>query len=379
MATRQYVFGVNAYEANVTSRVGSNVYAYHMLCALEELTRADASIEWRVYIPEKPVDDMPKERTGFTYVVIPPKKLWTLWRLPLALYTGKKLDFFISLGHYAPKFCPCKQAVCVLDLAFLKFPQFFLPKDLYQLENWTRASVRASSHVFTISKSARTDIMQMYGKKNEEITIAYPGVNIASAPKLAQLEQKKSEILSKFGCVDGNYMVILGTIQPRKNILSAIAAYEKVCQTRKKDFKLVLAGKSGWMTDDFTKAVNASPQCENIIVTGFVSEEEKWVLLRYAIASVLVGYYEGFGIPVIESMGLGVKSIVANTGSLPEVVGDYGIRVDPYSVDDIARGMNELLDNPPSTQERSAMVEWAKQFRWIESAKIICTTIQSLV
>ncbi len=379
MADRHFVIGVNAYEANVASRVGSNVYAYELLRALEKLTRDMLSISIEVFLPSAPLADMPVARERFSYHIHPPKKLWTLWRLPLALFMHRRHDIFLNLGHYAPRFCPSPQAVCVMDLAYEKFPQFFLPKDLYQLKNWTRRSVQVARHVFTISSSAKQDIVDLYGKAPEDITVAYPGVDLGSIPDIAELERKKTPILQKFDLSETEYILLLGTVQPRKNVFSALRAFEKIQEKSNHRYTLVVAGKMGWMTQDVLDAIEHSPQKEHIRVTGFVSQEEKWVLLRNASVSVLVGYYEGFGIPAIESMGLGVRAVVSNTASLPEVVGSYGVRVDPYSVDDIAKGIQEVLLHPVSAQERGAMMEWARHFRWEESARIVLSTLQSLV
>lgn len=362
--------GVNAYEANIAKRVGSNLYAWRLLCELEKVTRENASISWTVYLPSAPLLDLPKERANFHYVICPPRRMWTFWRLPLELYLhNRQHSIFLSLGHYAPKFCPYPQAICILDLAFLKFPQFFLKKDLYKLRSWTENSARRSKHIFTISKSAKQDIIDLYKKVDSEITIAYPGVDISGIPSEAEVSIQKDQVLSSLHLEEGKYFVALGTIQPRKNIISTISAFERINAENGNAYKLVLVGKSGWMTEEFDKTLASSPQKDNIIVTGFVDDMQKWCILRHAKASVLVGFYEGFGIPAVESLSVGVRPVVANTASLPEVVGSFGILVDPYSVDDIVRGLREVVLNPASPMDRAQMIEWVQQFSWEASAK----------
>ncbi|MEP7166984.1 MAG: glycosyltransferase family 1 protein [Candidatus Woesebacteria bacterium] len=366
MEQKSLSIGVNAYEANVAKRVGSNQYAFRLLVELERVSRGK-TIEWTVYLPSIPLFDLPKERPGFAYVVCPPKKLWSQWRLPLQLYLkNKHHDVFLSLGHYSPRFCPSPTVICILDLAFLKFPQFFLKKDLYQLKNWTAYSARNAQHIFTISQSSKKDILEVYKKQESEVSIAYPGLESVQA--LETMDPITQKILERFKLENRRYIVSIGTIQPRKNIVGAIHAFEKVNPEKGNIYKLVLVGKAGWLTDEFERIILNSPQKENIVLTGFVDDDEKQGLLQHAAASFLVGYYEGFGIPAIESLQAGVVPVVANTASLPEVVGEYGILIDPYSVDSIASGFTKALEMNVDALRRSQMLEWAKRFSWEESA-----------
>lgn len=373
MSVSKISIGVNAYEANVSKRVGSNQYAYKLLCYLEKCTRSElggTSVEWVIYLPENPVEDMPKERQGYRYVICPPKKLWTQWRLPLELYVhARKLDVFLSLGHYAPRLSPVPSVVCVLDLAYLKFPQFFLPKDLYQLREWTKYSVKQASHVFTISKASQSDIQEKYQKKLEDISIVYPGIEASLVSEIHP--QVLLTTLEKFHLKEKRYLVSVGTIQPRKNMITAIHAFEilKSKNTIDPECKLVFVGKAGWMTEEFDDAIEKSPAKDSIVVTGYVDEVEKQAILAAASCSFLVGFYEGFGIPVVESLLHGVRPVVANTSSLPEVSGEFSILIDPYDVNSVANGFAQALAKIPDPMERARMHEWALQFSWETSSQ----------
>lgn len=383
-----FSIGVNAYEANVANRVGSNMFAYRLLCELEKQTRVTqtpgspvvpVSVEWAIYLPSPPLSDMPPEREGWKYVVCGPQALWTQWRLPLALFfSSRHHNVFVSLGHFAPRLSPFPSVVCILDLAFLKLPQFFRPQDLYKLRSWTRYSVKHASHVFTISRYSKTDILTEYKVDDALVTVIYPGVDgqeePVAEPNAELTAQKEKEVLDQYGLKAEQYMVSIGTIQPRKNMINAIKAFEILCQTEMRQGtnisgrKLVFIGKSGWMTGDFDTALAASPQKDKIIITGYVDEVTKYILLRNAGASILVGFYEGFGIPAIESLRSGVVPIVANAASLPEVVGEFGVLVDPYSPNDIARGLLDTLTDLPGPDKKRKMYEWAGQFSWVTSA-----------
>lgn len=359
--------GINAYEANVKNRVGSNVYAFRMLVELEKLSQGH---EILVYLPTTPVADLPPERPGWKYRVLPPAKLWTQWRLPLELYlehAKSPFSVFYSLGHYAPRWCPCPSVVSIMDLAFLRYPELFRREDVYKLTAWTDYSVRKASGVVAISEATKKDVVRWYGFSQDRIAVAYPGKETMPALSEEQMnaELKKLNILRP-------YVVYVGTLQPRKNIVRVIRAFEQL-QHAHPDMELVLAGKIGWMADSILAAVQNSPAVQRIRLLGFVNETQKWALLHGAQAAVLVGLYEGFGIPALESLQAGTPPVVANTASLPEVVGTSGWLADPLEEKEIALAIEKAVQL--SKSERS---EWAREaakqaekFDWGRSAQTV--------
>jgi glycosyltransferase involved in cell wall biosynthesis len=357
--------------------VGSNQYAYRVLVELERLTQVSHD-EVIVFLASSPVNDLPKERVGWSYVVLKPATLWSMWRLPLALYAraimGKKLDVFYSLGHYAPRFCPFPSVISVMDVAYLKFPEFFKKTDVWKLTKWTDYSARNATHIITISEQSRHDVMESYHKSEDMVTVAYPGFDEVSVVKqaAATLESLK---------VHEPYVVYLGTVQPRKNLVRLVKAFEMIANTAKhKSLRLVIGGKIGWMADDFLRAVQQSTVRQRIQVLGYITEEQKLALYARAKAAVLVGLYEGFGIPPLEAMAAGTIPVVAETASLPEVVGPAGVLVDPYSIEDIARGLQEAIEY--TSKEREAKLaagrEYMKKFSWQESAAVILDVLHRI-
>src|SRR5689334_15062120 len=135
---------IDGYEANVLQRLGSSQVAYQLLKHLEKL---DSKNEYTVFLPEAPLDDLPKERLGWKYQILKPKKLWTRIALPWALYTGKeKFNLIFSPTHFIPRFSPIKRIVTIFDLSFLHFPKAFIKSDLWRLNNWTKFSVKNAEH-----------------------------------------------------------------------------------------------------------------------------------------------------------------------------------------------------------------------------------------
>lgn len=359
--------GINAYEANVENRVGSNVYAYRILCELEKLAVHD---EVLVYLPTPPLPDLPKERPGWTYRVIPPAKLWTHWRLPLAVWGDhlhSPLSVFYSLGHYAPRFPPCPSVVSIMDLAFVRYPQLFRSEDTYKLSSWTKYSVNQAAGVVAISEATKQDVLSVYGVSEKNVIVAYPGKE--TIPNSDSASEKKE--LAALGITEP-YVVYVGTLQPRKNLVRVIHAFEHV-HNRHPELYLVLAGKIGWMAESTLLAIEKSPAKSHIRQLGFVNDAQKWALLRHARASLLLGLYEGFGIPALESMQAGTPPIVANTASLPEVVGPHGWQANPHNVLEIAEAVEKAIQlNEMERKEWMQRVrEWIKRFDWTESGKSV--------
>ncbi len=372
----QYTIGIDGNEANVHNRVGSNVYAFEMLYGLHRWLEETKAFTVTVYLAQEPLSDLPAETDWWQYQVVPHVPFWTLWRLPISLWQHQEIDFFFSPGHYTPLFSPVPIAPTIMDLAFELYSDQFLAKDYWQLHLLTQRSVQNAAHVFAISEATKADIVEMYQCDAEEISVVYPGlpekVEIPSSPSVEQVLQSKQ--------ISAPYIIFVGTLQPRKNIERLIGAFERVRQNGW-DGELVLAGKIGWKSESIVQRIETSSAKKYIRQLGFVSDAEKSALIAGAEALVLPGLYEGFGIPPLEAVALGTVPVVSDVSSLPEVVGEDGICVDPDSVEDIARGIEEVL--ACSAAERNALLQklqsHTQQFSWDASAKVLGEKLTELV
>ena len=367
--------GIDGNEANIAFRVGSGVYAYQLIRHLYEL---DTWNNYTIYLKEAPLADMPLERSGWKYRVVGPKKLWTQFGLPLALYTQKeKLNVFFTPGHYAPRFCPFSTVISVLDLAFFGFPEYFKKDDLMQLKSWTKYSVQKAKHVLTISESTKKDVVKYYQYPTDNITVTYIGYDTETfAPVLD--EERIESVLAKYG-IARPYILYLGTLQPRKNILRLVRAFHMlVAQEKYADLglKLVIVGKKGWLFDEIFAEVKKLGMERVVVFTGFVPDEDKCAILSGALIYTLPSLYEGFGIPVLEAMACGTPVVTSRISSLPEVTGECGVLVDPYSEKSICGGMKLLINDVPLREElRQKGLMWVKHFDWMNTAR---TTLKVL-
>lgn len=385
---------IDGNEANVAHRVGSNVYAFEIIQALEKMTSYDQRFKFTILLASPPIHELPTPRSGWTYQVIGPQPFWTQISEPIYLY-WHQADFnvFYTPGHYAPRWCPIPYVSSVMDLAYLHFPKQFRRRDLIQLRDWTKYSVQHARKVIAISEFTKQDVIKHYDKSSRDIVVAHP--SLASANE--DVEDQHNQIFTKFD-ISQPYFVYVGTIQPRKNLINLIEAFESVSRfwegsriklnaqakrhknSQSRPLQLIIAGKIGWLADDFLLRVKQSPFVDQIKIIGYVTAREKQVLYENALASILVGLYEGFGIPPLESMAVGTPVIVSNNTSLPEVVGKAGVLVNPQLTQSIALGMKKVLNlsAKQKAQLRKEMKEQVNKFGWEKSARIILQTLQQV-
>lgn len=374
---KTYHIGIDGNEANVPNRVGSNHYAYGILKGIYEFHPENTKVT--VYLKAKPLPDMPKAADWWQYKVIGPKIAWTQWRLPLELkLTLNRPQVFFSPGHYAPRFSPIPTAVTIMDLAFLKMPHLFMrfKRGTKQLADWTEYSVRQAKSIIAISEYTKRDIVEAYGVKPSRIHVAYPGVDLNRFKPVSGT--LLNDIRAKYKLPE-RYILHLGTIQPRKNIVRLVKAFESL-PSKYKTWSLVLAGQTGWLTEEVEEAIAKSPQKAKIIRTGFIDDGDIPALLSGAGCLCLVGLYEGFGMPPAEALACGTIPVVAGNTSLPEVVGKQGMIIDPYSIASIAHGIMVVLDL--NKEQKIKILEQGRKhiqkFNWIKSARVILKTLYDI-
>lgn len=367
---------IDGYEANSEQRLGSSQVAFELLRHLEKL---DQQNDYTILLPSAPLSDLPREREGWKYKILKPKKLWTKIALPLALYTAKiKPDLIFSPTHYIPQFSPVKRVATIFDLSFLHFPDMFLKKDLWQLKNGTKFSVQNAEHILTISNFSKKDIIKQYGVSKDKITIFYPGFDKEIFKPITN-ETRIKEIKLKYK-ISGRYVIFIGTIQPRKNIIRLIEAIQKI-----EDLQLVVVGKTegpgreAWQFQEILQTPTNLGISERIIFTGFVPTQELPYLLSGAVAFVLPSLWEGFGMPAVEAMATGTPVVVANVSSLPEVVGKSGLLVDPYSITQLEQAIRTAISDKKLRLRLAKLgLEQAQKYSWERAAKIVLSTLEQL-
>lgn len=364
------IIGIDGNEANVVHKVGVSVYTLHLLSYFH--SQSSDELQFIIFLRNKPGKELPLENKNFIYKVIWGPMLWSQLFLPLHLwiykFMGKKMHVFFSPAHYIPRCCPFKTVVTIHDLSYLYFPDEFLKKDLYQLINWTKYALKKSTHIIAVSKTTKKDIMHEYALPDEKITVIYNGYQ--HVKKLSTSHQSLS--------TNDPYFLYVGTIQPRKNLSLLITAFSQFHKTHP-EFKLVLAGKKGWLYEDIFKQVNLTGIEDSIVFPGFVSEEEKNKLYTNASAFILPSLYEGFGIPILEAMAHNCPVLSSFSSSLPEVGGEACLYFDPKNSKDLVEKMEEIISDKNLVKKLIASGKnRIEEFSWNQTGKMTLLTLKTV-
>lgn len=369
------LIGIDGNEANVEKKVGISEYSFQILKNLHDLRKSGkTSHSFKIYLKQNPNADLPKEESWWQYVVVGPRKFWTQIALPLKLLIEKnKPDVFFTTTHYGPRFATMPVVISIMDLSFIRFPETFKKRDLIQLTRWTKSSALKARKIITISNSSKNDIINEYKIKKEKIEVVHLGLKDAF-----EKTTKNMNSLKEFG-VKEDFILFVGTLQPRKNISRLIEAFAQVEKNYKKGLQLVVIGKKGWLYEEILKAPEKFNVTDKILFLDFVGDEDLPLFYKNALCYVLPSLYEGFGLPVLEAMRYGCPVITSNVSSLPEAGGDAALYFDPEDVNDIAKTIEKVInDTKLQSQMREKGLSHYKQFTWEKSAKKVLAILESI-
>ena len=292
--------------------------------------------------------------------------LWEQFLQPMEL-VAQYVDLLHSPVNIQPVFLPCRGVVTVTDLSFMIFPQAFLGAQRFYQRLFTRLSVRRASRVVAISVSTAQDLTRFFAAPADRISVIYPGVDAVYRPIR---EQAGMAGFRRLHGLPERFILFVGTLEPRKNLLTLLAAYTEFRRRTASQYKLVLGGGKGWLYQSLFAAVEQLGLQDDVILPGFIPEDELPLWYNAAEVFVYPSLYEGFGLPPLEAMACGTPVIVSNASSLPEVVGDAGVLVDPHNVDEWVAALCRLCDDPDGRAELSSRgLERAREFSWTRMAQ----------
>lgn len=350
-----------AIEANPMS-IRKGGIGYYTQNLVEHLLKRDGENEYILFyfnLPLKqrrnlPAFDFSKNYSNFVF----PKQA-----LRFGLQSLKKPDVVHGTSYRLFAQGTRGSVVTVHDLGFMRFPQFVRKFGSEKMVRRVQHALENASAVITVSENSKKDIVEYFHVPEERIVVTYEGINkkFYVKPDASFMEgvQDKFQIKKP-------YILFVGTLEPRKNIPSLVNAYAQA-KPLHADFQLVLAGGLGWVYDEIFDAIEKSSVKENIILTEYILWEELHALYHGASLFVFPSFYEGFGLPPLEAMACGVPVITSNVSSLPEVVGNAAVLVDPHNGDEIRGGMEKVLGDGALREqliqkgfERAALFSWEK-------------------
>lgn len=282
-------------------------------------------------------------------------------------------NVFFSPDGFLPMNSKVPKVSMVHDIAFLRNPHHVTPMIRQFYAKWMPLFVKEADHIITVSNFSKKELVSGYGLKADKISVVYNGVSSAYHP-LPEDEQQEVRDKNFSG---QPFFLYLGAIHPRKNILTLIRAFEKYKKEKGADHCLVIAGRPSWYTREIFKAVDASPNRDEIYVTGFVEITLARKFIASATALVYPSRYEGFGLPVIEAMASGTAVITSNVASLPEVAGDAALFFDPGNVDHLVNHLHVVTNDHTARQQLiDAGHIRVKRFSWDQTADSVYEVLQ---
>jgi glycosyltransferase involved in cell wall biosynthesis len=298
-------------------------------------------------------------------------KLWFNYSITKAL-KKHKIDLFFSPDGYLSLKTKTKQIGVIHDLNFEHFPGDIPKSASKYLKKYFPLFAQKASQILTVSEFSKKDIIELYGIQENKITVAYNGINTAYN---IQSEETKKKILAKY-CNGKEFTLFVGSIHPRKNLKRLLEAFDNYKKNSSSELKLIVAGDRYWWTDELKNTFENLNAKEEIIFTGHLQQPELVEIMGSAKFLSYVSYFEGFGLPVGEAMQSGTPVLAASKTSIPEVGGEAALYIDPYSVEDITKGIQKL-DN--DDQFRNQLIEvglnQAKKFNWDITAEIVWNTL----
>ena len=286
---------------------------------------------------------------------------WEQFTLP-SLIRQKHIDVLHSPVNVLPAFLPrsCAGVITLHDLAFLRFPHVLTrPKRLYH-RTFTMRSLRQATMIIPVSDSTRQDAIELAGVAANRLHTVYPCIDPRFADEID--EGKLTAFRQKYG-LEGGFVLYLGTLEPRKNIITLIEAYARLRKTHQRTEKLALAGGKGWLYEEIFDRVRQLELESEVCFPGYVADEEQALWYHAAGAFVYPSLYEGFGLPVAEALASGTPVVTSTVSSLPEAGAGIALCVEPQDVEAMAEAMYRTLTDQEYRQKcRTMASDVAEQF-----------------
>jgi glycosyltransferase involved in cell wall biosynthesis len=274
----------------------------------------------------------------------------------------------LHVQYTAPLYCPSPFVVSVHDVSYLEKPEYFTAPRRMQLQATVAHTVRRAARVLTVSEFSRQRIMAAYDVPAERIEVIYNAVSPHFRP--VQPKVAFNTVSEKFG-VQWPYVLSVGDLQPRKNQIGLIAAFEELIESHPQlPHHLVLVGKPTWFAPKVYQAAKRSSISERIHFTDFVNDEDLLHLYNAAELVVYPSFYEGFGLPILEAQACGRAVACSNTSAMPEVADKAALLFDPNSRGELLRAMRDLLLDTELRQRMERMgLKNASRFSWEKAAR----------
>jgi glycosyltransferase involved in cell wall biosynthesis len=324
-------------------RSGIHNYIYHLIQQLKKNRDLELTLTTRDKQPIFP--DLPSITPIYPF----PGFSIFFWCQFLSLQKNvfSRFDLVHNPGQFPIFIKPSERYICTIhDLTPVLFPQYHpLWRTMYSRIAIPRL-VKCSDKIITVSLQTKKDLISNYQIHEDKISVIYEG----ASKEYRKLDTHAVDTIRRKYELDDPFVLFLGNLEPRKNIPNLIRAFSR-CRNQNANLKLVIAGKKGWMFEEIFTTITELHLEDSVKFLDYVPQDDLPALYNAARVFVYVPFYEGFGLPVLEAMQCGTPVITSNTSSLPEIIGDSGIMVDPLDIADLAEKMTQLISDDHLREE----------------------------
>ncbi len=302
--------------------------------------------------------------------------LWEQFHLPIKTSLNK-IDLLHTPGFSPPVVRMCKLVCTVHDLIGIIFPKNLRPVSRFYWSKLLPFAVSKADVIIADSENTKRDIIKYLRVKPNDVRVIYIAVD--DTFKVVQDISLLRGVRLKYE-IPPDFIFSVGTIEPRKNYDRLIVAFKKLKDTTSLPHTMVIAGKKDWAYPGLRELVDKLEIAKDVIFLDYIDDNDLALLYNAASLLILPSLYEGFGLPVLEAMACGAPVVASNVSSIPEIINDAGILVDPYDTDSICDGMFRVLTDVKLQEElREKSLKRAKFFSWEETARLMLHEYEALV
>lgn len=311
-----------------------------------------------------------------TLVDVPPNPFM---RIPLAIprHVKESQAQLLHVNYIAPPRLACPIVVTIHDISFEFYPQYFSLRDRLLLSLLVPLTARRAAAVIAVSKKTRDDIVERYHIPARKIAVTYEGADSRFHPR--EKSEAREYVKKTYG-VDRDFILAVGNLQPRKNLVNLVRSYANLKKDQKIDPVLVIVGKALWHESKVYSTVRSLGIEKDVVFAGYVPDQDLPLLYNAAQFFIFPSLYEGFGLPPLEAMACGTPVACSNTGALLEVVGDAALTFNPFSLDELT---DCLLRMASSSEMRAHCSErglvQSTKFSWAAMARATIEVYQAVI
>ncbi|WGU93804.1 glycosyltransferase family 1 protein [Paenibacillus dendritiformis] len=345
-----------------------NLYSYLAMRHDLEIFVGFNRIARHIGVDELPIQIGNIKNNRYPYKVIrrlfPPN---LLYKLPYDLGMREKFDIFHGTNYTYMPTRHGKHVVSIHDLAFMKYPETTSKKIYQHHMKWVPYCAKYADHVITISEASKNDIMQLLDVSEAKITVTPLAADERFRP---MLRHEFQYIFEKYQLPE-RYVLFVGTIEARKNLLTLMKAHHYVTQNYDLDYKLVVVGAQGWRTSALYEYIRDHQLQNTVVFTGYVEDKDLPAIYNGARMFAMPSWYEGFGMPLVEAMQCGVPVIGSGMSSIPEVIGADGLLCNPGQPQEWSNYIYSLLSSDSEYKKWSDYsLQRATLFHWSRTAEM---------